>query len=39
MRAVGITTSFTSEELKKAGADVVTDNLSELPAIAEKLNS
>lgn len=39
MRAVGVTTSFSAEELKNAGADVVTDDLSKLPDIAEKLNS
>lgn len=39
MRAVGVTTSFSAEELKNAGADVVTDDLSKLPDIAEILNS
>ena len=38
MRAVGVTTSFSADELKKAGADVVTDSLSYLPEIAEELN-
>lgn len=39
MTAVGVTTSFPAEELKKAGADFVTDNLSELPEIAERIIS
>ena len=38
MKSVGVTTSFPAEELKKAGADVVTDSLFALPDIAKALN-
>ncbi len=36
MTAVGVTTSFPKEKLLEAGADFVTEDLSELPDIADK---
>ena len=35
---LGVPKTATADELKKAGADVVTDSLSFLPEIAEELN-
>ena len=39
MRAVGVTTSFSEQELYDAGADIVVDDLSLLPAIADGMFS
>ncbi len=39
MRAVGVTTTFSEQELYDAGADIVVDDLSLLPAIADGMFS
>lgn len=39
MTAVGVTTSFDKEKLVEAGADFVTDDLSVLPEIVNKISN